>query len=426
MGFGLYNGFLLRPRKNEEGGSMFGEEMDRRKFLKSSATGLGAFAFFSATEPKLELSKESQQRDPGKYPRRVLGRTGIRLPVITMGVMNSDNPNLIRAALDAGLMHLDTAHVYMRGKNEEVVGEVLKGRPRDSFVLSTKVLLPKSETTGIYDETATEEAFLSRLDISLKRLGLDYVDILHHHHVWKREAVLYEPILNAMAKAKKAGKVRFTGISTHRSEPEAILAAVDSKFYDVVLTAYNYRQNHNEEVKKAIGRAAEAGLGVIGMKSMGGSPQSNYGSGRKPEDAQVAIKWVLQDPNVHTIIAGFTAFDELETDIKIMQDLSLTKPEKAHLQKMRSMASLYCQGCEQCLASCRQKLPIPDLMRAYMYLYGYRNRGAAQDLILSLRLPAQICGDCGICPVQCVSGFPVATRIRDVARIREVPPEFLG
>ena len=78
--------------------------MDRRGFLKSSATGLGAFVFLSATEPKLELSKETQQRDPGKYAQRVLGKTGIRLPVITMGVMNSDNPNLIRAALDAGLM----------------------------------------------------------------------------------------------------------------------------------------------------------------------------------------------------------------------------------------------------------------------------------------------------------------------------------
>jgi hypothetical protein len=77
------------------------------------------------------------------------------------------------------------------------------------------------------------------------------------------------------------------------------------------------------------------------------------------------------------------------------------------------------------MASCRQSLPIPDLMRAYMYLYGYRNLGAAQDLISSLHLPAQVCGDCGSCPVQCISAFPVSARIRDVVRLREVPPEFL-
>jgi len=64
-------------------------------------------------------------------------------------------------------------------------------------------------------------------------------------------------------------------------------------------------------------------------------------------------------------------------------------------------------------------------MRAYMYLYGYRNPGAARELITSLRLPANVCGDCGACAVQCVSGFPVSSRIKDVIRVREVPPEFL-
>jgi predicted aldo/keto reductase-like oxidoreductase len=312
----------------------------------------------------------------------------------------------------------------MRGKNEEVIGEVLKGRPRDSFLISTKVNLPRNETTGLYTEEATEAAFLSRLDISLKRLGVDYVDILHHHGLSKREQVFYEPIMNAMTKAKKAGKIRFTGISTHSNEPETIQAAIDSKFYDVAATAFNFRQKHQEEMKKAIAAAAAAGLGVIGMKAMGGSPRSNYGRDRQPEDGQVALKWVLQDKNIHMVIAGFTAFDELEMDLKIMQDMALSKPEKAHLQKMLSMPSLYCQGCERCMASCRQNLPIPDLMRAYMYLYGYRNLGAAQDLVSSLRLPAQVCGDCGSCPVQCISGFPVSARIRDVVRLREVPPEF--
>jgi hypothetical protein len=339
--------------------------------------------------------------------------------------MNSDNPGLIKAALDAGLKHLDTAHAYMRGKNEEVIGEVLKGRSRDSFFITTKVGLARDETTGRYEESATEEAFLSRLDISLKRLGLDYVDLLHHHGVWTREQVLYEPVMNAMAKAKKAGKVRFFGISTHRNEPETIQAAIDSKFYDVVATAFNFRQKHQEEMKSAIGNAAKAGLGVIGMKSMGGSPRSNYGRDRQPEDAQVALKWVFQNPHIHMVIAGFTAFDELEMDLKIMENMAMTKPEKAHLNRMLSTASLYCQGCGQCLTTCRQNLPLPDLMRAYMYLYGYRNLGAAQDLVSSLRLPARVCGDCGSCPVQCPSGFPVSSRIRDVARIREVPPEFL-
>ena len=397
--------------------------IDRRGFLKSSGAGLGSFFFLSSNEPKTYKHTGSEKKGPRKFVYRVLGRTGIKLPGITMGVMNSDNPNLVRAALDAGLVHLDTAHGYMRGKNEEVIGEVLKGRPRDSFVLATKVYLPRDEKTGLYKDTATQEAFSSRLDISLKRLGLDYVDILYHHNVWKRESAFHEPILKAMEKTKKEGKARFVGITTHRNEPEVIQEAIDSKFYEVVLTSYNFRQKHHAEVRKTIAKAAGAGLGIVGMKAIGGVDLV----ASKPEkvDAKAALKWVLQDPNVHTIIAGFTTFDQLEVDLSILEDLSLTKSEKSHLQRANLTASLYCQGCGQCLNSCVQKLPIPDLMRSYMYVYGYRNLGEAQDLLLSLNLPANLCQDCGSCPVQCISGFNVSDRIRDVARLREVPPEFL-
>ena len=400
------------------------ERFDRRDFVKSSVAGLGSFFFLSSNEPKMSEPKGSEKRGPRKFVYRVLGRTGIKLPVITMGVMNSDNPNLVRAALDAGLVHLDTAHGYMRGKNEEVIGEVLKDRPRDSFVLATKVYLPRDEKTGLYKDTATQEAFSSRLDISLKRLGLDYVDILYHHNVWKRESALYEPILKALEKAKKEGKVRFVGITTHRNEPEVIQAAIDSKFYEVVLTSYNFRQKHYSEVRKTIAKAAGAGLGIVGMKAIGGVALV----ASKPEkvDARAALKWVLQDPNVHTIIAGFTTFDQLEMDLSIMEDLSLTKSERSHLQRANLTAGLYCQGCGQCLNSCLRKLPIPDLMRSYMYVYGYRNLGAAQDLLLSLNLPANLCQDCSSCPVQCISGFNVSDRIQDVVRLREVPSEFIA
>lgn len=178
-------------------------------------------------------------------------------------------------------------------------------------------------------------------------------------------------------------------------------------------------------MKRAVAKASGAGLGVIGMKAMGGSPRSNYGRDRQSEDAIVALKWVFQNLHIDMVIAGFTAFDELETDLKIMEDIKMTTPEKAHLNHMLSTAGLYCQGCNKCLNACRQDLPIPELMRAYMYLYGYRNLAAARDLVSSLCLPAQVCGACAACSVQCVKGFPVSSRIQDVARIGKVPLEFL-
>ncbi len=65
-------------------------------------------------------------------------------------------------------------------------------------------------------------------------------------------------------------------------------------------------------------------------------------------------------------------------------------------------------------------------MRAYMHTYGYRNLALAQDVVLSLDLPAKVCEDCSRCSVKCSVGFNVAGKIRDVIRIREVPSEFIA
>jgi predicted aldo/keto reductase-like oxidoreductase len=305
-----------------------------------------------------------------------------------------------------------------------MLGGVLKGRPRDSFVLATKARLPNDQKTGLYLPEATEEAFAKKIDTSLRNFGLDHVDIYYHHNVWVGDSALYEPILNALVKAKKAGKTRFIGITTHRNEPEVIHAAAASKVYDVVLTTYNFKQKHYPEVRSAMARASEAGLGVVVMKALGGR-QLQEGS-REPLDPKAALKWALQDPNTHAIIAGFTTFDQMNLDLSVMEDPLLTQPEKANLRQGALGVGLYCQGCGQCLHRCVQALPIPDLMRAYMYGYGYRNLGEAQDVLASLELPLKICEDCESCAVSCPTGFGVRDRIRKVVRLREGRSDFIA
>jgi predicted aldo/keto reductase-like oxidoreductase len=394
----------------------------RRDFVKSTLAGFGGLFFLPSIDKKQGLKVVETKEKERKFVYRTLGKTGLKLPVINMGVMNSDNPNLIRAALDSGLVLLDTAHGYMQGRNEETIGGVIKGRPRDSFFISSKVNLPSDRTTGLYVEGATSEEFLKKLDLSLKRLGLDYVDILHHHGVSRKESVTFEPVLEAMERARKDGKIRFIGISTHMNEPEVIHAVVDSKFYDVILTSYNFQQKHYAEVREAIARAAQAGLGIVGMKAIRG------GSRQTPtvKSAAAALKWVLQDPNVHTIVPGFTTFEEMNTDVAVMEEINLTDEEKKSLQKQAFLPSFYCQGCRQCLGQCPERLPIPDLMRAYMYTYGYRNLALAQDLVLSLDVPNRVCEDCSDCRVKCPSGFNVSAKIRDVIRLKKVPSEFIA
>ena len=390
--------------------------------MRSTLAGVGGFFFFPSNQSKQEVRVVEAKAKERKFVYRTLGKTGIKLPVINMGVMNTDNPNLVRAALDSGVVMLDTAQTYQRGQNEGMIGEVLKGRPRDSFVLATKARLPTNQTTGLYTEEATEEAFLKKVDSSLKNLGLEYVDIYYHHNVSKRESVLFEPILNALQKAKRDGKIRFMGITTHMNEPEVIHAAVDSKFYDVILTAYSFQQKHNAEVRSAIARAAQAGIGIVDMKAIrGGSRQKTTVT-----NAAAALKWVLQDPHVHTIVPGYITFEEMNIALSVMEDLTLSDSEKKDLQKEASLPGLYCQGCRKCLGQCLEKLPIPDVMRAYMYTYDYRNLAHAQDLILSLNLPARVCEDCSLCPVKCSIGFNVPSKIRDVVRLRDIPLEFIA
>lgn len=402
---------------------MADHDMDRRDFMKSTAAGLGGFIFLSSNETK---PGGAITPAAGEQPirHRILGKTGLKLPAINMGVMNSSNPNLVRAALNAGMVLLDTASTYQKGTNEAMIGDVVRERPRDSYVIATKAHPPENRATGLYTKEATEEDYQRRIDTSLKNLRLDHIDIYHHHGASVRESVFYEPVMKALEKSKKAGKIRFIGISTHRNEPEVIQAAIDSKFYEVILTPYNFRHERQAGIREGIARAAAAGMGVIAMKAMGGVRLQERAE--KPVEPVPALKWVLQDSNVHTIISGFTTFDQMNLDLSVMKDPLLTPSERAQLQSAALQPGLYCQGCGQCLQQCLRQLPVPDLMRAYMYVYGYRNLGHSQDLLLSLNLPSRVCGDCGECPVKCSIGFDVSRKIQDVIRLRDVPAGFIA
>ena len=249
------------------------------------------------------------------------------------------------------------------------------------------------------------------------------MDILYVHNIRTREATLAEPLLQALQKAKADGKARFVGVSTHGNEPAVIRAAVESKVHEVVLTAYNFRQDHREEVRKAITEAARAGLGIVAMKTQAGGFWDE--KRQTPINMMAALKWALQDPNVHTAIPGFTTYDQLILDMSVMADLKLSEQEQKDLNPPKLTTGLYCQGCAQCRPQCPAGLPLPDLMRAHMYARGYRNLAAARELVASLELPADPCADCSACAVQCAKGFDVRARARDVARVREIPADLL-
>ncbi len=390
----------------------------RKNFLKSAVTGLAGVSFLGSTiAPKLQTDEDATEGR--KFIYRTLGNTGIKVPIVSMGVMNAQNPALVKAALDAGINFLDTAHGYQRGRNEEMIGGVIKNRPRDSFIIATKIP-PSIEDS---DKKAVD-LFRSKFDLSLKRLKLDYVDILYLHSAKSRETASNPIFMDVMAALKDEGKVRHLGVSTHSNEPEVIRAATESKHIEVVLTSINYKQDHRDEIKKAIAEAAAAGMGIVAMKTMAGAWLDEAKT--IPVNTTAALKWVLQDPNIHVAIPGFVTFDQMESSLSVMADLALNRVEQKDLEQQSALPGLYCQGCDVCLPNCRQSLPIDRIMRAYMYTYGYSNLGAAQDLLTALDLPKDICGDCTDCAIKCVKGFDVASRVKNVSRLRDVPEEFLA
>ncbi|MFC2155544.1 aldo/keto reductase [Acidobacteriota bacterium] len=392
--------------------------VERRNFIKKGVAGLAGAAVLPAV-------LRGEEKKPVIY--RTLGKTGIKLPIVSMGVMNADNPKLVEAALDAGILHLDTAHVYQRGKNEEMVGQVIKNRPRDSYVLATKVVGSNADRkTGLYTEKTTAADFIENFEISLKRLGLKYVDILYLHSAKRKEAVLFEPLMGALQKLKKQGKTRFIGVSTHRNEAEVLRAAADSKVYDVVLTAYNFKHANLAELEKAMAYAAGKGIGIVAMKTQAGVYWDK--EKQKPINMKAALKWALQNENVHTAIPGFTTFDQLNLDISVMKDLTLTPKEKEDLQlgKKAKLAGLYCQQCEKCLPQCGRNFDIPTLMRSYMYAYGYKNLDLAKETFAAAELSKLPCTDCLACNVKCTMGFNVREKILDISRIQDVPSDFLA
>jgi len=399
---------------------------NRRKFLKKSVlalTGAGiAQKTFSTTRSNSNTGHGNKQ-----FLYRKLGNTGIKLPVVSMGTGNCDNPNLVREALDRGVKLLATHEYYLNGNNEKMIGQVMKDRSRDSCMILTGTGkgLEIDFKNGKFGPKTNIDTFLESVNNCLERLQVDYVDILNAPFAGSREAVFYEPLLKAMESIKKQGKAKFIGIASHNIEHEAIRSAADTGIYDMVTIAYNFRKTNLQEMEKAMQYAADKGMGIIGMKTMAGV----YWDKEKKQaiNTRAALKWALRNENIHTAIPDCSSFDELHQDIDIMADIGLTDEELRDLNPPAgdTTTGIYCQQCNKCVAQCPENLDIPTIMRSYMYAYGYRNLSQARQTMDRLDQHGLSCKDCNKCQVNCTMGFDVREKILDISRIKEIPEEMI-
>lgn len=393
--------------------------IDRRGFLKKGIAGAAGVVAFS---PMLAAKTSEEQKK--NITTRTLGKTKIKVPVISFGVMRADNPSLCKAAYDKGITLFDTANGYQGGNNETMLGNLFKDIPRKSFVLETKVKPAGVSREGVPSAQTTAEDFLSKFDTSLKRLQMDYVDILYVHDIRNPELLTYKPIINALKTLKKQKKIKYIGFSTHANMASVISAAADMDTWDVILTSYNFTLPNIEEMNASLKKATAAGLGIVAMKTMAGGGFLDKEK-TKPINASAAIKWALSNQDVHTCIPGMTTFDHLDTNIKILEDITLTDQDKKDLLLASTETGMYCIGCHECLKDCHFKLPVPDLMRAYMYAYGYSDPSMAYSLLGELGTGSSPCVNCETCNVQCTRRFNVKEKITDISRLVNVPSDFI-
>jgi hypothetical protein len=330
---------------------------------------------------------------------RTLGRTGLKVSEVGMGVMITSDAAVVRAALDAGINYFDTARSYMGGRNEAILGEGLKGRRREAVVAT------KCHRLG------RKKLVISSVETSLKTLRTDYIDILQLHSLRSREEVFSQENLAALEELKKSGKIRFCGVTTHSNMVEVMDAAVEAQAYDTVLSTFNFQTP--PELARAIERTAGAGLGVVAMKIMTGGYRMTPMPNLNPY--QSALKWVLRHQGVATTIPSLATFEQLKEDAAVMgtdyswrDDLSL---------KLFAMAvdGRYCRGCGACEGQCPNGVDVPTALRALMYLEGYRRPELARNALAGVDLP---CAGCSSCPVKCRFGIRVGERMETAALLR--------
>jgi len=388
-------------------------EWNRREFIVKPIVWAGAATVISQSDLLAHVTAGSS---PAPILRRGLGKTGITLPVVSMGVMNADVPGILRRAYELGIRHFDTAAGYQEGRNEQMVGAVVKELGvRDNVIISTKqpVRNHKLPTTEV------KQTFIDGVNASLQRLQMDHVDILYYHSADSADAARAEGPLSALQKLKQDGKARFIGISTHNTV-EVLNAILPLKLFDVTLVTLNYTMAHDESILSTIAQAAGSGIGVIAMKTQAGGtvrPDPKLPK-QLPAFSQTALlKWVLNHDFVTTAIPGFSTYAHLEQDFTVVRSLAYTDEEKMFLADKTFAASTeFCHLCGQCREDCPKQVDIPSLMRAHMYRVQYGNRDMARYTLAQIPSGRGIetCSGCASCAATCRNTVQIARKIADL------------
>ena len=418
--------------------------MNRRRFLKNSAIGVGAVGIGIGTGGRVSgEDPKTPSPSPLKIKEyRTLGRTGFKVSDISSGYV--DNPAVLEQMLDAGVNYIDTAESY---GNETILGSVIKKRDRKSVFITTKLEVK---------EDLSKEGFLSRAYKCLERLQTDYVDCIMMHAPEKVETLKTEGFHAAMQQLKNEGKLHFVGVTHHGSNwyrdstqsMETVLtaAAVDGRF-DVMLLAYNFIQDDNGAKVLEICRGKNIGTTLMKVNPIGNIPKVNERieqltkEGKEVPDLfpgmiarleakrkraeefikkyrlddynrmrDAAIRFCLANPNVHTVCCAFLNFDHLQDFISLSGTRLQDMEEKQLSAYKEGCGAFYCRhACGICEPACPYHVPVNTIMRFNHYFDAQgKEKYAMKNYAKIPGAKADLCAHCqGFCESACPYGVPI-------------------
>jgi predicted aldo/keto reductase-like oxidoreductase len=307
--------------------------ISRREFVKESAVVAGGLA-------AAPLWAEAADNTKVPLPRRVLGRTGWRASILGFGTapIGSDNTppvefeRIVHTAIDLGINYIDTAPVYGSDSNrygnaETKLRSVLKRR-REEVFLVTKVNNSRPDRAGVQ----------AQLEESLKRMGVDHVDLVHLHNLGDfdmQKLFLPEGALAGLRELRRRGLTRYLGVSGH-SRPHRFAKLIETDEIDLAMVALNFADRNTYDFEGyVLPTAAKHRTAVVAMKVLGGAIRWAYDGRTQGCFAgyhERAIRYVLGLPGVGCAVIGFASEGEVRQAVEVARNFKpLSSSEKAAL-----------------------------------------------------------------------------------------------
>lgn len=260
-------------------------------------------------------------------PTRILGKTGARVTIIGLGghavAKKGDSElgiRIVRTAIDDGINFMDNAWCYHGGESERIMGMALKDGYREKVFLMTK------------NHGRRAAIFRTQLEESLRRLQTDHIDLIQFHEIiyhGEPEEIYSEGAIEEAIKAREEGKVRFIGFSGHRW-PHLFQKMLDGGFeWDTVQMPTNpFDYLYRSFAEEILPILVERDIGVIGMKSLGGSGAPFLDAGITLNEA---MSFALSMP-VHTLVSGIDSMEFLKQNLQIAREFEpLTEGKQRQL-----------------------------------------------------------------------------------------------